>query len=158
MSQSKDADPPAPVSSPYGQRREREARLASLLAERAQVLGRLRELDRVLADLRREAAASETPDTNGGEATFSIRAADAERGEFEPPSGVDANDLRECLSKVVLAVRRSGVRVESVELLIGFDPAHGGRIRSISSRRAGSPTWSPELQRRHDGEVSAEPA
>jgi hypothetical protein len=157
MSQSKDADPAEPVSSQGALRREREVRLASLLAERAVVLGRLRELDRALVELRREAAAPEGTAVDGGEAAFSIRGADAERGDFEPPSGVDPQDLRDCLSKVVLAVRRSGVRVESVELLIGYEP-RGGRIRSISSRRAGSPTWSPELHRHHDGDAGPDPA
>jgi hypothetical protein len=156
MSQSKDADPPERASSQVKMRREREQRLASLLTERALVLGRLRELDRALVDLRREAAATEGPADDRGEAAFSIRGADAERGDFEPPPVVDAEDLRDCLSKVVLAMRRGGVRVESVELLIGFDP-RGGRIRSIASRRAGSPTWSPELHRRHDAEAGAEP-
>lgn len=157
MSQSKDGDPAEAASLQAVRRREREERLAALLTERAVVLGRLRELDRALADLRREAAAPAGPAAGGGEATFSIRGADADRGDFEPPSGVDAEDLRDCLAKVVLAVRRSGARIESVELLIGWDP-RGGRVRSISSRRAGSPTWSPELHRHHDGEAGVAPS
>jgi hypothetical protein len=144
MSQSKDAAPAAGARPPADGRAARERRLEHLLAERARLLGRLRELERAVADLRREAAAS--GETSGSERAFSIRGAEAARGDFEPPSAVDADDLRECLAKVVLALRRQGARIESLELLIGFDPLGGG-VRSICSRQAGDQSWQPQLSR-----------
>lgn len=146
MSQSKDAAPAAAARPPADARAGRERRLEHLLAERARLLGRLRELERAVADLRREEAAATEKPRPGSETAFSIRGAEAARGDFEPPPAVDAEDLRECLAKVVLALRRQGVRIESLELLIGYDPLGGG-VRSIASRQAGDQTWQAQLNR-----------
>jgi hypothetical protein len=146
MSQSKDAAPDAAARPAADGRSDRERRLEQLLAERGRLLGKLRELEREVAELRREAAAATAAPEAGSEIAFSIRGADAQRGDFEPPPAVAVEDLRACLAKVVLALRRGGARMESVELLITFDP-HGGEIRSICSRQVGDQAWQTQLHR-----------
>jgi hypothetical protein len=151
MSQSKDAGPAA-ARLAADRVRERERRLELLLGERLRLLGQLHEVEREIADLRREAvAAAEGPAGRANERTFSIRGEDAERGDFEPPPEIDAEDLRHCLTKVVLAARREGARAGSLELLVRFDP-RGGRVRSIAVRKVGSQAWTVQLHRRQPEE------
>ena len=153
MSQSKDADPTAAASRAES-RGDRDRRLRSLLEERARLLGRLRRVDRLVADLRREALEAESSlAEDDAVVSFCLRGEDAERGDFEPPPGIDVEDLRDSLTKVLLAARRSGSRIEGLELAIDFERKHG-RVRSIAARRAGTLAWIPQLRRSHDGGVS----
>lgn len=145
MSQSKDAGLPA-ASPPVSGREDRERRLVLLLEERARLLGRVRRLDQAIAALRCEAIRATEPPSGEREVVFSLRGEDAELGTFEPPPGVDAEDLRCWLTKVLLAARKGGSRIASLELLIHCQ-LPGGRVRSIAARQAGALGWVTQLER-----------
>jgi hypothetical protein len=138
-----------------GRRLQMVRRLNALLEVRGRLTKELADVDRQLALLRREAASDglsrdDGTAAAGTEVSFPIRAEEAVRRSFRPPQGVDADDLDQCLSKVINALRERDELIGSTELLVRFR-SNSGRIVAIESRLAGERTWERRLYRRFDG-------
>jgi hypothetical protein len=128
------------------------ARLNQLLAERDRHARSLLEIDRAIADLRREAAeANALHDRLNGEgayfSSFEVSGEELAARKLCPPEGVDERDLAECFARIMMGIRRRGESLREAEFLVQFEP-QSGRVVAVGARRSGDRDWPRTLYRR----------